>query len=521
MKPYKVLLLCPPPVEVIEPWVDAPPYARNTLAFLAGYLRQFPGFKIKIIEAKFEQLSFDETLKRAVAFQPDLVGITAYTQEIKPAAYVAGLIKKALPQAVTVIGGVHITAIPRETLFEFPTFDYGVAGEGEITFAELCSALKSGEAIAEIKGLVYRNKQEVFLNPQRERLLDQDSLPIPAWDLMPKADIYFIHTERGCPFNCVFCLNHNGRVARKRSIDLVIEEMEMLIRDYNPSRIFFGDELFSVDMKRTAMLLDKMIERGIHKKITWDAQTHVKYVNFDLLSKMRAANVFRIDMGVETGDDNRLREMGKGTNAPMIAKAFSEAKRAGVKAGGLFIFGHPNETVESIRNTIRFAVKINPDLPMFGTMTPYPGTEVARLAAEGKAGYTGLSFDWDDYKMRLGSGLTYQHLTKRKLNLLMLEAYIKIYLFNHRYLDFAKFVWSYRFGAIQLLKKIFYKEDVLHERMKKPLDYDAVINSRYHIKAINMVQSREYFSEIQKAEMNRTKKEMPELLLSQISIEAE
>src|SRR6185503_18161716 len=102
MRPQRILLICPPPVAVIEPWVDAPPYARNTLAYLAGYLRQYSGYQIKIIEAKFEQLSFQETLKRVVEFGPDIVGITAYTQEIKPAAYLAGLIKRELPQAATI-----------------------------------------------------------------------------------------------------------------------------------------------------------------------------------------------------------------------------------------------------------------------------------------------------------------------------------------------------------------------------------------------------------------------------------
>jgi radical SAM superfamily enzyme YgiQ (UPF0313 family) len=268
-------------------------------------------------------------------------------------------------------------------------------------------------------------------------------------------------------------------------------------------------------MKRTGLLLDKMIEKGIHKKITWDAQTHVKYVNYDLLKKMKSANVFRIDMGVETGDENRLREMGKGTDVKMIIKAFDIAKKAGVKAGGLFIFGHPNETIDSIKNTIDIAVKINPELPMFGTMTPYPGTEVAKLAAEGKAGYKSLSYDWDDYKMRLGSGLTYQNLTQRKLNLLMLEAYIKIYLLNFRFIDFIKFVWSYRYGAWQLLKKIFFKENMLSERIQKPSDYDAVINLQYRIDNNDILMARKEFSEIQKTELQRTKKLMPNLFTEQ------
>jgi radical SAM superfamily enzyme YgiQ (UPF0313 family) len=249
--------------------------------------------------------------------------------------------------------------------------------------------------------------------------------------------------------------------------------------------------------------LDTMIERGIHKKIIWDAQTHVKYVNYDLLVKMRKANIFQLDMGVETGDPARLKEMGKGTHRELIIKAFSEARRAGVQTGGLFIFGHPNETMESIKNTIDIAVKINPSLPMFGTMTPFPGTEVAKLAAAGKAGYANLSTDWDDYKMRLGSGLTYTHLTKQQLNLLMLEADVKIYIYNFRFLDFMKFFWNYRKGAWQLLKKIMKHEDVLSERIKKPRDYDAVINSSYSITNEDMIASRDDFWSVQQKENAR------------------
>ncbi|HXH19078.1 MAG TPA: radical SAM protein [Chitinophagales bacterium] len=511
----KVLLICPPPLAVVEPWIDTPSHARNSLAFIAGWLRQYPEYEIKIIEAKFERLSFKETVRRAVEFAPDIVGLTAYTAEIKPAAYVAGLIKKQLPKVITVIGGVHVTAIPRETLMEFPSFDYGIFGEGEITFSELCRAIREGEPVDGIKGLVYRQGNMVMKTAERERLLDQDALPIPAWDLMPRADVYFMQTERGCPFNCVFCLNHNGRVARKRSIDKVIEEMEMIIREYQPSQIEFGDELFSIDMKRTDALLDKMIERGIHKKISWVAQTHVRYVNYALLKKMKDANVQRLDMGVEAGDEDWLREMGKGTNVEMISRAFQEARRAGVETGGLFIFGHPNETVETIRNTIALAVKINPTLPMFSSMTPYPGTEVARLAAQGAGGYASISYDWDNYKMKLGSGIIYRNFTHRKLNLLMLEAYVRIYLQNHRYADFAKFLWDYRYAAWQLLKKIFFKEDVLVKRIQKPDDYEEIINAKYGLTNEDMVHAREYMSEIQKTELNRAKKLKPHLFAEQ------
>jgi anaerobic magnesium-protoporphyrin IX monomethyl ester cyclase len=506
MKPLNVVLICPPVVEVIEPWVDAPPYTRDSLPFLAGYLRHHTPFKIKIIDAKFEQLSFEETVKRALEFNPDVVGLTAYTQEIKPAAYTAGLIKKLRPNVVTVIGGVHVTAVPEQTLKQFPSFDLAVAGEGELTFTELCLAISNNQGFEKINGLLYRNGSEIVSNPYRERIADLDTLPMPAWDLIPVPPIYFMHTQRGCPFSCTFCMNPNGRVARKRSVHLVIEEMQYIVNNFHPKQINFGDELFSVDMERTSQLMDAIIETGLNKKVMWDAQTHVKYVNYDLMVKMREANVYQLDMGVETGDPERLKEMGKGTHRELIAKAFSEAKRAGIKTGGLFILGHPNETVASIKNTIDLAVRINPTLPMFGTMTPFPGTLVAKLAAAKEGGYTGLSTNWDDYKMRLGSGLTYANFSKQQLNLLMLEAYVKIYLFNYRFADFIDFIWNYRKGAWQLLKKMMKREDVLSERLNTPADYDEVINSHYSISNQDMVQSREYFWGIQQLENNRLRK---------------
>ena len=503
LKELNVVLVCPPPLAAIEPWVDTPSYARDSLAFLAGSIRSIPGVNVLIIDAKFEQLSFQETVTRILAFNPHIVGLTAYTQEIKPAAYTAGLIKKQNPDIITVIGGVHVTAIPRQTMLEFPTFDMAVIGEGELTLSELCIALQNDLPVKEISGLLYRHDGKIVATPGRERLSDMDSLPMPAWDLMPKAPVYFMHTQRGCPFNCTFCMNPNGRVARSRSVELVLDEMEYIINTFAPPHINFGDELFSVDMERTSRLMDGIVARGLHKKITWDAQTHVKYVNLELLRKMKKANIYQLDMGVETGDPERLKEMGKGTHRELIIRAFADAHKAGVKTGGLFIFGHPNETVASIRNTIDLAVKINPTLPMFGSMAPYPGTEVARLAASGKAGYKNLSPDWDDYKMRLGSGLTYTDLTKQQINILMLEAYLKIYLVNFRLLDFAKFVWSYRKGALQLVLKILKREDVLSERIKKPDGYDLILNSKYQVTNEDMVKSREDFWIIQQQENKR------------------
>src|SRR5690606_3037131 len=153
-KPLRVLLVNPPVIGVLEPWYDTPDFGRTGLAYLAGYLRQFDGFEIKIIDAKFERLNFEQTLEQLDEFKPDVVGLTAFTNEIKPAAYLAARIKKYNRDITTVIGGVHVTALPEETLNEFPYFDIGVVGEGEITFHELCEALRKNIPVSDIQGLV-------------------------------------------------------------------------------------------------------------------------------------------------------------------------------------------------------------------------------------------------------------------------------------------------------------------------------------------------------------------------------
>eukprot|EP01038_Epipyxis_sp_PR26KG_P003809 gene3809-5451_t len=151
---FRVCLVNPPVISVLEPWYDTPAFGRTALAYLAGYLRQYEGFSIHIIDAKFERLTFEQVRARLKELNPQLVGFTAFTNEIKPAAYQAALLKMDLPDVVTVVGGPHVTALPKETLGEFTSFDLGVVGEGEVTFYELCDALRKGTSLQAVAGLV-------------------------------------------------------------------------------------------------------------------------------------------------------------------------------------------------------------------------------------------------------------------------------------------------------------------------------------------------------------------------------
>lgn len=514
----KIILVNPPVTAIREPWFDAPEFPRTALAALAGYLLQQGYHEVECLDAKFEKLNFDQALQRIVKSGAAIVGLCAYTNEIKPAAYLAGLVKKAMPHAHTVVGGPHLTAIPEQTLHEFPTIDTGIVGEGEETLHELCLALSENRPLENIQGLVHRTAGgHIILNAPRPRILDQNSLPMPAWHLLPPGQEYYIQTERGCPFNCIFCMNHNGRVARTRAPEKVIEEMEWLLQYAKPRRISFGDELFSVDMKRTHHLLDLMIAHRIGERISWDIQTHVNYVDDALFAKMKRARIARCEMGVETGDDEQLKKVGKAVGRTEILKAFGLAKKHGIVTGSFLIIGHPYETPRSIWNTIQLGIKINPTEPIIGTMVPYPGTEVARMAAKGEGGYKLITTDWDHYSKQINGALEFAHLTKRRLELYQLAGYTLIFLANGRFIDFAKFFWNYRTAALNLLRKVI-SGNTNPEQDLKPANYDEVLNRQPTDTTLLFDTARTLWKKTQSQEVKRAKEQSPQLLLNQVPV---
>src|SRR5205085_6960835 len=152
---------------------------------IAAWARQKQGARVQIVDAKFERLGYADVVSRVRAFAPDVVGITAFTNEVKPAARLARKVREAMPGVRVVLGGVHISALPAETMVEFPEFDVGVIGEGEQTFGELLDALDRGRRLHGVAGIIFRDGEQLVQTAERPRIADQDSIPRPAWDLLP------------------------------------------------------------------------------------------------------------------------------------------------------------------------------------------------------------------------------------------------------------------------------------------------------------------------------------------------
>ena len=453
----KILLVNPPPFEITEPYYDTPDYPRTALAYLAGYLRE-KGIDVDVLDCKYDKLDFDNALKRICALNADVIGFTSFTNEIIQAAQIARVVKAEYRDVTTIVGGVHVSALPEKTMREFPEFDYGIIGEGEETLYELLLALEKKGNCNVVKGLCYVNKDSSFYHTgEREFIRDYNFLPLPAWDLFKPAKEYIIQSSRGCPFKCDFCMNPNGRIVRPRTPGNVLKEINWLVTELGAQKIVFGDENFSIDIKRAIEICELIINSGLDKKFKWDCTSHVSRINHELAIAMKNAGCVSVGLGIESGDERRLKTIGKGTDLKKISSAIEILNKAKLKYRTFFILGQPNETYETAKKTIDFAVKLNPMLPVIGIMVPYPGTRISNLAQNGEGGYILKALNWNDYNKEIGNALEFVHVPRRKLEKLQFIGYIKVFLLNLRFTDLFMFLWKYRKEGLVLLSKIVKK----------------------------------------------------------------
>ena len=433
-----VLLVNPPASKVLGPY-DAPDYPALGIASLAAVL-QDESIHVVCIDAKYERLDFARFEERIEQIGDiDIVGVTSMTPNIIDAGNAVEVVRKHHPDICAVIGGAHVTALPEQTLQEFPAFDIGVVGEGEKTFPELVKVIRENGSLGDVKGIVYRDASAVKATAPRESVEDLDSLPFPAWRLFSlSSGIMPVLTARGCPFNCNFCMRPLDPKVRFRSVESIIAELKYLIEEFGATLIAFADETFAMNRKRVERLLRMMLAEKLHEKITWTVQTHVSTVDFEILSLMKQAGCVRVALGIESGNAEILSKCGKRITLEQAETAVKAAKRAGLKVNGFFILGHPNENRRTVRDTMKFAAKLNPDFAAFGIMVPYPGTKIREIALRGEGGYTRVSSNWEDYRKNAGHAMEMEEFSARQLVKLQMKAYLLFYLRTLRLYDLTK-----------------------------------------------------------------------------------
>lgn len=377
------------------------------LAYLAAVLEK-NNFPVRIIDC-FIDSSYKDLFKEILKEKPDVVGITATTPTFEPARFIASKIKDLIPSALLIIGGAHITAQPYETM-EYNCFDIGVIGEGETTFLELLKHIQENirEGLGAIRGIVYRQEGKVIITPKREFIKNLDTLPHPARRLLPHLSKYkptpasykrlplaTIMTSRGCPSQCTFCdRGVFGNIYRQRRAERVLAEVEEVIGRFGAREIRFFDDLFTLDRERALKICEGFKKKKF--KIPWTCLTAVGYVTKDLLKEMKSAGCWQVLYGLESGDSRMLRLLKKGNTLEQNMQAVRWAKEAGLSVRADFIVGTPQETVESLKRTLNFALNMELDYAHFNKFVPYPGTGLYKDLKE--SGY--------DFDFRKGCSIT-------------------------------------------------------------------------------------------------------------------
>lgn len=365
------------------------------LASLAA-IAQRSGARVQVLDAAAENLSVDQCLQEILELAPDVVGISSTTVGIVAAAELAARIKAHLPKVVVVLGGCHATALPEQTLSEFPGFDVVVIGEGEVTFKELLEAITRNTAIVDdIPGTAVRSNGTIRVNRRRPFLDNLDVLPLPAWSLVrgfpgafrpsplrvkryPCASIVL---TRGCPNRCLFCdRSVFGNRCRSYSPAYAFEMLKDLRETYRVREVLLEDDTFVTVKSRVRELCERLIASRLD--LTWSCLGRVDSVSQDLLRLMRKAGCWHISYGIESGDPTILDAMGKNVDLQQVANAVQWSKEAGLQTKGFFMIGFPNETHASIAASLDLAKRLPLDDISVAYVTPFPGSDLYAVAGQ-------------------------------------------------------------------------------------------------------------------------------------------
>lgn len=410
------------------------------MAYISSVLLR-EGHEVKILDMEILQMEWDALPSYLSKESPDLVGIHGTTPISNFIAICAKTVKETCPKAIVVVGGPHATLLPETVLIDIPSVDFILRGEAEFTMRDLVDQLEAGadkDTLKKIPGIGFRLGSHLFVSSEMPKIDDLDSLPFPAYDLLPLDTIcnwsrlaetgkdervFTMMTSRGCPYSCIFCSGPvlYGHKFRARSAKNVVDEMSKLVRDYGVSHIIFYDSSFSMDTGRVERICQEIIDRSL--KVTWRARIRPGSIDLPLLRLMKTAGCLALGIGVESGSQRLLDLLGKRCSIADIESTFRMAKDVGMWTVAYFMLGIPSETKEESYQTVEFAKRLDPDWALFSTATPLPGTALFELAKDRL-----ITKDWSKYRFSANSPvISYEGMSEKDLSEMMDYAFRAFY----------------------------------------------------------------------------------------------
>lgn len=370
---------------------------------VAAFVRKY-GYSIKMIDADAENLSSECIAEKVKEYNPLLVDIVvaganpsaSSTPKMTAIGELLAALKRKNPQVKTILCGIHPSALPERTLKEEKT-DFVCQGESFYTILQLLEALKSRKALKNqrIKGLWYIRDNKIVSNGWGLLVKNLDELPFVAWDLLPmekyrahnwhcfenieeRQPYAVIYTSLGCPFKCSYCNVHalyDGKAGiRFRSPEKVVEEIGFLVKKYKIRNLKIIDELFILKEERVKHICDLIIESGYNLNI-W-AYARIDTPNQSLLKKMKKAGINWLAYGIESGSKKVRKSVTKRFSQEAIRKTIKMTKSSGINVIGNFIFGLPDDDLETMQETLDMAKELNFTYVNFYTAMAYPGSQL-------------------------------------------------------------------------------------------------------------------------------------------------
>ena len=407
------------------------------IAYLAAVLRN-SGFDVELFDAEALNLSIDEIVEHVKQKNPDIIGITCTTPLIYGAVEICNRIKESNQRIVTILGGPHISAMPRQTMELSEKIDYIVLKEAEYSLLELIKALDEKTSVDDIKGIGYRKNNEIIVNSPRDLIENLDELPFPARDLLPQEKYIFvlpaterfigrygenfavIISSRGCPYQCIFCDSCAtfGKKVRLRTPKNVVDEIEDVVKEYNIRIFYIDDDTFTISKQRAIDICKEIISRKLD--IAFLTTSRVNTIDDELSFWLKKAGCFMVNMGVEAGDERILQVIKKSITKEQVRRAVESVHKYGMYTYLSFMIGNPEETEETIQKTIDFAKELNPFHSQFSIAIPFPGTELWEIAKQNNLIETE---DFSKYMWYYSVVFVPKGLTKEKLLELQKKAY--------------------------------------------------------------------------------------------------
>jgi len=375
------------------------------LCYLASYLRSNrPGeYGVEIIDTLIERKTPGEWVELIAGKRPDIVGFSAVTPTSMETKRMAARLRELSPEVFLVAGGPHCTIRPGDM---FPEFDAVVRGEGEQTLLELVDAVAGGGSLGEINGVSFTDGEEVIDNQPRELVRPLDEIPPPARDLL-KSDEYYhsfpyrhsgafttAFTCRGCPNNCYFCGNEAlwNRKIRFHSIEYVELELDEMVNRQGVSLLFYDDDDFLASKQRAARICESIMK--LAPGLKWICHACVSSIDDESIKMMKRAGCVEMQVGVESGNDEILSRISKCAGREEVTEKFRILRKNGMNSWATFIIGHEGETPLSARDTIDFAIELEPAYASFILLLPFPGSRAFDIFK--KNGWLKTE-NWDDY----------------------------------------------------------------------------------------------------------------------------